>query len=81
MLLPYYMTLFVPEPSISFSVSHDCVTLTVIGIIHDVTSYSFTQVQNNENKNQTKWKIESKNKKKRKLSLSFTTLTHRLSSL
>jgi len=34
MLLPCCMTLFVPEPSMTFSVSYDCVT--VVTVTYDV---------------------------------------------
>ena len=35
MLLLYYITLFVLKPSMSFSVSHDCVTVTCVTITYD----------------------------------------------
>jgi len=63
MLLPCYMTSFVPEPSISFSISYDYMTLTIIGITYDVILYSFiSKIMKIKTKLNRKWKVKIKRK-------------------
>ena len=63
MLLLCYITSFVPEPSISFFISYDYMTLTIIGITYDVILYSFiSKIMKIKTKLNRKWKVKIKRK-------------------